>query len=110
MFKHSAYFPVVTTEYCELYGQIIPSGKIFLHLNFKGKWSKDLLKDMIYDFNKVLDEFKEKGVKYIFVIIPNDAKLLKFETLFGFEWMCNLYRGEENEENIEALVLRRQVN
>lgn len=109
MFNRASYFPIVNTEYCELYGQIIPSGKIFLHLNMKTQdWTKDLYKDMVYDFNKVVDEFKEKGIKYLWVLIPKDDKLLKFENLFGFENVMNVASAEDENE-IQAYVLRRKV-
>ncbi len=110
MFNRSATLPIVQTEYCQLVAEIIDSGKMFLHLNLMKdvKFTPELYKDMLIDFNEVIDYVKKKGIEYLFVIIPNDEKLLKFERMFGFEVLQVLHK-EDNPEEIKALVLRREV-
>lgn len=61
-------------------------GRIWLHLDFRGPWSKSVLDKGFYDMSLIRKLFGIFGKKYLWVCIPDgDPKLLKFEKLFGFE-------------------------
>ena len=70
-------------------GQILPTGKIFLHLKAKlesFKFTKTLLKEWRAQFIEFLEVCKSNGHSYVYIMIDaKDEKLLKFETLFGFQ-------------------------
>jgi len=58
-------------------------GLPFFHMELR-KWSKDLYREYLGIFGEVLEFLKGKGFKEVYVVIPKDKKLLKFENMFGF--------------------------
>jgi len=59
-------------------------GEPFFHMDLR-KWSKDLYKMYLSIFGEVLMFLKDKGFNKVYVVIPKDEKLLKFESMFGFK-------------------------
>ena len=68
-----------------VYVEYDASNKPYLHLEFKGEWSIKLYREYAQHFNNITQYLKEQGHSHVYVIIPKDEKLLRFEQLFGFE-------------------------
>ena len=69
---------VVYVEYDE-------DNKPYLHLEFNGEWSLKLYREYARHFESITQYLKEQGHTHVYVIIPKDEKLVRFEQLFGFE-------------------------
>jgi hypothetical protein len=89
-FKFGDRFDIIETDYAVLQGQMEElSGQIFLHIHWKdlSKWSKSIYWDMLDVLNETEQFLKsEYGIQSVFISIDAaDEKLIKFETMFGFE-------------------------
>ena len=62
----------------------IVMGQPFFHLKVH-KWSKELFKEHLKTWFKIKTWFKQQGYDVLWVAIPNDEKLIKFEQMFGFK-------------------------
>lgn len=62
------------------------TGQFFIHLTVKTKWTKSLKEQIMCDLLDFMEWVKTKYQPQIYVLIPfEDKKLLKFQSLFGFE-------------------------
>ncbi len=75
--------PIVEHEHFTLFIEFF-EGNPFFHLSLE-KWSKRIYQELLSMFGEVLSYLKEKGFSAVYVAIPKDDKLLKFENMFGFE-------------------------
>lgn len=79
----SGRLPIVEHEHFTLFIEFF-EGNPFFHLSMD-KWSKSLYKEYLGIFGEVLSYLRDKGFRAVYVAIPKDDKLLKFENMFGFE-------------------------
>lgn len=59
-------------------------GEWLVHLQLY-RWSLSKYKEYLATFKGVLEMLHSEGVERVFVVIPNDPKLIRFEKMFGFE-------------------------
>ncbi len=71
-----------TEEYSVSY--YIQNGGVFLHCDVF-KWSKEVYQKMLTDWAYILEVFKKNDIKKLYALIPQEHKLFKFSTAFGFE-------------------------
>jgi len=67
-------------------------GKPFLHLSLDG-WSHSLYKEYLDVLSEVLEFLRGKGFSEVYVAIPKDEKLLRFEQMFGFDIIAETPEG-----------------
>lgn len=105
-YSFAKHYPLVQTEVANLGASVLPSGKIFLHLNLKKEFSKEVYEEMLHHFSEVCVWFKEKGITHLFICIPYNEKLVKFEGMFGFKPTQVLHT---EEGDIKLLIMRRDL-
>lgn len=78
---------ILETPEADLYTELSPEKKLYLHLNFKAKqWTKSVYNNMMESFASVLLELEKRGVEAVYVLLrKTDVQTIKFETRFGFE-------------------------
>jgi hypothetical protein len=78
-----------------------------IHLDFKEeKFTLGTYKEMLLIFGDLKDSLKDKGVEQIYCIVPaDDEKLIKFETMMGFE----LYKEIADDDKLVAYIMRQEV-
>lgn len=84
MFSIEGCRPYHTYKNTSLY-VIEAEGNHILHLDMQDKWTLGMYKSMLREFQTALDKLKSEGVEDVYVVIPEDPKLLRFEEMFGLE-------------------------
>lgn len=78
-------FDILTTKHYHVIGQIF-EGRLFLHLKDLKKFSKDVYKEGLLSVSIIKEQARKNGYDSIWAaILYDDKKLLKFETMLGFE-------------------------
>lgn len=67
-----------------LSGEIKKTGDLFLHLTDVSKWTPSLYKKLLGELVNIKVAAGTRGLDKIYVFVPNQPKLVKFETQFGF--------------------------
>ena len=73
---------LIESKVMTLKADITPFNMFCLHLDLKAKWSPDVYKAMMLEFQEVLDFLAGVGVTQVYIMVPKE--LVKFETMFGF--------------------------
>jgi len=101
--------PLATSkDGCFLYADIHVMGKIFLHFGFNEgfKFTPSTYKRMIRDFDEVCAWFKSKGVRYLFAVVPDEERILKWEGMFG---LVPTQAIHDNKGNIKFAIVRKEL-
>lgn len=88
---------LVESDDFKLLGDITESGKVFVHIVIKTRFTKDVMLDIDEAFDEVLYSLHEAGVNEVFTIMKEtDEKMSRFVRYFGFEPRFALHNpGEE---------------
>lgn len=81
-------FTIIENEFGKLEAELFLDN-LFLHLKLY-KWSKNVYKVYKDFFETWLLEAKQMGFKKVYLIIPPEEKLIKFEKMFGFSFETNI--------------------
>jgi len=99
----SAPLPIVGFENFTIEGEHSKTGELFLHLKGLKNWSKTTYFQILEGIKAIKDDAKDKGHTHVWVLIPDDIKLYKFELMLGFEVV------EEIVINDEPMILMAQA-
>jgi hypothetical protein len=67
-----------------------------------------MYKSLLAKWYGICDEFKRRGFRYLFVMIPEDPKLMKFEQMFGFQPIQALH-SEQDPSKVARVIMRKEL-
>lgn len=92
---------LVRTEDYLVKAGITTDGLIFLHLFNFPKWGPSVYKQLLYILDVLMEKLHAEGIDEVYALIPaDDPKLLKFESMLGFEIV-----GEAMSEQGKQLLI-----
>ena len=90
--KDSKISTIEEDDTARLSGHLTSSGKVFLHMKVKGKFTKSMLFEWRVHFLDILDGFKAAGKDAVYSLIPEwDEKAIKFNVAMGFRPIGEVY-------------------
>lgn len=84
---------IMDTDYAEFRIERNEEDLLFFHCEVK-KWSKGIYKQLIEDMLDMLEQLNNIGVYNLLAVVGN-AKLEKFATMFGWEYLSDLDMGRK---------------
>jgi len=85
--------------------QVTDSGKLFVHITPKPDlvFTKAMYHRWVEFFDALMDEMSSRGIHSIYSLIPNDEKVLQFNTMMGMVPVLELHK----DKTVYGIIMQR---